>query len=45
MIPVEGQSLLEEIVKKYLDFMIGCKLGASLRKFGLQLLVAVLLDM
>lgn len=41
----EGLSLLEEIVKKYLDFMIGCKVGTLLIKFGLQLFVGVLLDM
>ena len=34
-VPTKGLSLLEEIVKKYPDFMTGCKLGASLRKFGL----------
>ena len=44
-VPVEGQALLEAIVRKHPYFMTGCKLGASLRKFGLQLLVAVLLDM
>ena len=32
-------------MKKHLHFMTGCKLGASLRKSGLQLLVAALLDM
>lgn len=32
-------------MKKYVDFMAECKLGASLRKSRLQLLVAVLLDM
>ena len=36
---------MEEIVEKYPHFMTGCKLSASLRKFGLQLLVAVLLVM
>ena len=36
---------MEEIVEKYPHFLIGCNLGASLRKFGLQLLVALLLDM
>ena len=44
-IPVEGQPLLAVIVRKHPHFMIGCKLGASLRKSGLQLLVTVLLDM
>ena len=44
-VPAEGQPLLEGIVRKYPHFMIGCKLGASLRKSGLQLLIAVLLDM
>ena len=44
-IPVEGQPLLAAIVKKHPHFMAGCKLGASLRKSRLQLLVAVLLDM
>ena len=44
-VPTKGQSLVEEIVEKYPHFMTGCKLSASLRKFGLQLLVAVLLDM
>ena len=44
-IPAEGQLLLEAIVRKHPHFMTGCKLGASLRKSGLQLLVAVLLDM
>ena len=39
-IPVEGQPLLVTIVRKHPHFMAGCKLGASLRKFGLQLLVA-----
>lgn len=29
---VEGLLLLEEIMKKHLDFMTKCKLGASLRK-------------
>ena len=32
-------------MKKHLHFMTRCKLGASLRKSGLQLLVAALLDM
>ena len=44
-IPAEGQPLLATIVRKHLYFMTGCKLGASLRKSGLQLLIAVLLDM
>ena len=44
-IPAEGQPLLAAIVKKHPHFMAGCKLGASLRKSRLQLLVAVLLDM
>ena len=44
-IPAEGQPLLEAIVGKHPHFMTGCKLVASLRKSGLQLLVAVLLDM
>ena len=44
-IPTEGYPLLEAIVRKHPHLMIGCKLGASLRKSGLQLLVAVLLDM
>nr|POE50280.1 hypothetical protein CFP56_48622 [Quercus suber] len=44
-IHAEGQPLLAAIVRKHLHFMAGCKLGASLRKFGLQLLIAVLLDM
>ena len=44
-IPVEGQPLLAAIVKKHPHFMAGCKLGASLRKSRLQLLVAMLLDM
>lgn len=42
---VEGLLLLEEIMKKHLDFMTKCKLGASLRKSAFQLLVVVLLDM
>nr|POF07897.1 hypothetical protein CFP56_27477 [Quercus suber] len=42
---IEGQALLEAIVRKHPHFMTGCNLGASLRKSGLQLLVAVLLDM
>nr|POF03764.1 hypothetical protein CFP56_06681 [Quercus suber] len=44
-IPAEGQPLLVAIVRKHRHFMAGCKLGASLRKSRLQLLVAVLLDM
>ena len=44
-IPIEGQPLLATILRKHPYFMAGCKLGASLRKFGLQLPVAVLLDM
>lgn len=44
-IPVEVLLLLEEIVKKYPNFMTRCKLGVSLRKSGLQLLIIVLLDM
>ena len=36
---------MEEIVEKYPHFMTESKLSASLRKFGIQLLVAVLLDM
>ena len=44
-IPAEGQPLLAAIVRKHPHFMAGCKLGASLRKSGLQLLIAVLLDM
>ena len=44
-IPVEGQPLLVAIVRKHPHFMTGCKLGASLRKSGLQLLITVLLDM
>ena len=44
-IPIEGQPLLEVIVRKYPLFMTGCKLGASLSKSRLQLLVAILLDM
>nr|POF00013.1 hypothetical protein CFP56_55808 [Quercus suber] len=43
--PPEGQPLLEAIVRKYPHFMTVCKLGASFRKSGLQLFVAVLLDM
>ena len=42
---VEGQPLLAAIVRKHPYFMAGCKLGASLRKSRLQLLVVVLLDM
>ena len=38
-IPAKGQPLLAEILRKHPHFMAGCKLGASLRKFGLQLLV------
>nr|POE81643.1 hypothetical protein CFP56_51277 [Quercus suber] len=44
-IPAKGQPLLEAIVRKHPYSMTGCKLGASLRKFGLQLLVAILLTM
>ena len=44
-IPAEGQPLLAAIIRKYPQFMAGCKLGASLRKFRPQLLVTVLLDM
>lgn len=44
-IPIEGQPLLEAIVRKHPHFMIGCKLGASLRKSRLQLLVVVLPNM
>ena len=44
-IPVEGQPLLATIVRKHPYFTTGCKLGASLRKSGLQLLITVLLDM
>nr|POE77014.1 hypothetical protein CFP56_47360 [Quercus suber] len=44
-IPVEGQPLLAAIIRKHPHFLAGCKLGVSLRKSGLQLLVAVLLDM
>ena len=43
-IPVEGQPLLAAIMRKRPHFLAGCKLGASLRKSGLELLVAVLLD-
>ena len=43
-IPAEGQPLLATIIKKHPYFMAGCKLGVSLRKSNLQLLVAVLLD-
>ena len=43
--PTKGQRLLEANVRKYPHFMTGCKLGDSLRKSRLQLLVAVLLDM
>ena len=32
-------------MRKHPHFMAGCKLGASLRRFGLQLLAAVLPDM
>ena len=44
-IPVEGQPLLAAIMRKHPHFITGCKLDASLRKSGLELLVAVLLDM
>nr|POF26998.1 hypothetical protein CFP56_40364 [Quercus suber] len=44
-IPAEGQPLLAAIVRKHPHSMTECKLGASLRKSRLQLLVAVLLDM
>nr|POF24113.1 hypothetical protein CFP56_58964 [Quercus suber] len=44
-IPTERQPLLAAIIRKHLHFLAGCKLGVSLRKSGLQLLVAVLLDM
>ena len=44
-IPTEGQLLLVAIIRKHPHFMTGCKLGGSLRKSGLQLLVVVLLDM
>ena len=44
-IPAKGQPLLATIIKKHPYFMAGCRLGVSLRKSGLQLLVAVLLDM
>ena len=44
-IPTEGQPLLAAIIRKHPHFMAGCKLGVLLRKSGLQLLVAVLLDM
>ena len=44
-IPAKGQPLLAKIVRKHPHFMARCKLAASLRKSGLQLLVAVLLDM
>ena len=42
---VEGQPLLAAIMRKHPHFITGCKLDASLRKSGLELLVAVLLDM
>ena len=35
-IPIEGQPLLEVIVRKYPLFMTGCKLGASLSKSRLH---------
>ena len=41
----EGHPLLVAIIKKHPYFMAGCKLGVSLRKSSLQLLVAMLLDM
>nr|POF26475.1 hypothetical protein CFP56_35878 [Quercus suber] len=44
-ISIEGQPLLAAIIRKHPYFLAGCKLGASLRKSGLELLVAVLLDM
>nr|POE96571.1 hypothetical protein CFP56_44573 [Quercus suber] len=44
-IPVEGQPLLAAIMRKHPHFIAGCKLGASLRKSDIELLVAVLLDM
>ena len=44
-IPTEGQPLLVAIIRKHPCFMARCKLGVLLRKSGLQLLVAVLLDM
>ena len=44
-IPTEGQPLLATIVRKHTHFMAGCKLGASLRKSGLQFLITVLLAM
>nr|POF25452.1 hypothetical protein CFP56_15444 [Quercus suber] len=42
---VEGQPLLVAIMRKHPHFIAGCKLGASLRNFSLELLVAMLLDM
>ena len=44
-IPVEGQPLLAAIMRKHPHFIAGCKLGATLRKSVLELLIAVLLDM
>ena len=44
-IPAEGQPLLAAIIRKHPHFMARCKLGVLLRKSGLQLLIAVLLDM
>ena len=41
----KGHPLLAAIIKKHPYFMAGCKLGVSLRKSSLQLLVAMLLDM
>lgn len=44
-VPVEGLSLLEDIVKGHPNFMAGCRVGAAMRGLMFQLLVAVLLDM
>ena len=44
-IPVEGQPLLAAIMRKHPHFIAGCKLGASSRKSGLEMHVAMLLDM
>lgn len=44
-VPVEGLSLLEDIVKRHPNFMAGCRVGAAIRGLMFELLVAILLDM
>ena len=43
-VPIEGLSLLEKILSKYLDFMSRCTYGNAVRKVMFQSFVAVLLD-